>query len=68
MPYLLFSGATAFGGTLLSTGISLFGVGAAISLFTGKQAWVGGLRMLGIGAAAGGATWLIGRVLSVTLS
>ena len=68
LPYLLFSGATAFGGTLLSTGIRLFGVGAAISLFTGKQAWVGGLRMLGIGAAAGGATWLIGRVLSVTLS
>ncbi len=68
LPYLLFSGTTAFGGTVLSTGISLFGVGAAISLFTGKHALVGGLRMLGIGAAAGGATWLIGRVLGVTLS
>ncbi len=68
LPYLLLSGATALGGTLLATGISLFGVGAAISLFTGKQSVVGGLRMLGIGAAAGGATWLIGRVMGVALS
>ncbi len=67
VPYLLLSGATALGGTLLATGISLFGVGAAISLFTGKQAMIGGLRMLAIGGAAGGATWLIGRALGVAL-
>jgi VIT1/CCC1 family predicted Fe2+/Mn2+ transporter len=67
LPYLLLSGAAALGGTLLATGISLFGVGAAISLFTGKQALIGGLRMLAIGAAAGGATWLIGRSLGVVL-
>ncbi len=63
----LLSGTTALTGTLLATGISLFGVGAAISLFTGKQAVIGGLRMLGIGAAAGAATWLIGRALGVAL-
>lgn len=63
----LLSGTSALGGTLLATGISLFGVGAAISLFTGKQAVIGGLRMLGIGAAAGAATWLIGRALGVAL-
>lgn len=68
LPFLLLSGATALAGALLATGISLFGVGAAISLFTGKQALFGGLRMLGIGAAAGGATWLIGRALGVALS
>jgi VIT1/CCC1 family predicted Fe2+/Mn2+ transporter len=67
LPYLLLSGASALGGTLLTTGISLFGVGAAISLFTGKQAAIGGLRMLGIGTAAGGATWLIGRAMGVVL-
>lgn len=67
LPYLLLSGATALGGVLLVTGISLFGVGASISLFTGKRALYGGLRMLGIGAAAGGATWLIGRALGVAL-
>jgi VIT1/CCC1 family predicted Fe2+/Mn2+ transporter len=67
LPYLLLSGGSAFAGTLLATGISLFGVGAAISLFTGKQAFLGGLRMLGIGGAAGAATWLIGRALGVAL-
>ena len=67
LPFLLLSGSAALLGTLIATGISLFGVGAAISLFTGKQAWIGGLRMLGIGGAAGAATWLIGRALGVAL-
>jgi len=67
LPYLLLSGHAALLGTLLATGISLFGVGASISLFTGKQALLGGFRMLGIGAAAGAATWLIGRALGVAL-
>ncbi len=67
MPYLLLTGQTAFAGVLLASGISLFGVGAAISLFTGKQAVFGGLRMLMIGAAAGAATWFIGGALGVAL-
>jgi len=67
LPYLLLSGGAALGGTLIATGISLFSVGATISLFTGKQALIGGLRMLGIGGAAGAATWLIGRSLGVAL-
>jgi len=49
------------------TGIALFGVGAVISLFTGRHAVQGGLRMLAIGAAAGAATWLIGRGVGVAL-
>ena len=43
-------------------GIALFGVGAALSLFSGRSAWSGGLRMLGIGAAAGAATWGAGKL------
>ena len=66
-PYLLLSGDTALNGTILVTAISLFGVGSAISLFTGKQAWRGGLRMLVIGGGAGLLTWLIGRALGVAL-
>jgi VIT1/CCC1 family predicted Fe2+/Mn2+ transporter len=49
------------------TAAALFAVGAALSLFTGRNAWLGGLRMLGIGGAAGAATYLIGKVLGVTL-
>ncbi len=67
LPYLLLSGTNAFYGVLAATGISLFGVGAALSLFTGLNAFAGGLRMLLIGAAAGAATWFIGKGLGVVL-
>lgn len=66
-PYLLLSGANALIGVVMVTSIALFGVGAAISLFTGRHALLGGLRMLLIGASAGAATWAIGRALGVAL-
>jgi VIT1/CCC1 family predicted Fe2+/Mn2+ transporter len=50
------------------TTAGLFVVGATLSLFTGRNAWWSGTRMLGIGAAAGAVTYLIGKVLGVTLS
>jgi VIT1/CCC1 family predicted Fe2+/Mn2+ transporter len=46
-------------------GVSLFGVGAALSLFSGKSALAGGGRMLLIGALAGGATYFIGSLFGV---
>ncbi|MEW6133785.1 MAG: VIT1/CCC1 transporter family protein [Pseudomonadota bacterium] len=49
------------------TGIALFCVGAALSLFTGRHALFGGLRMLAIGGMAGAATYFIGRALGVAL-
>jgi VIT1/CCC1 family predicted Fe2+/Mn2+ transporter len=67
LPYLLLTGANAFYGVLATTGISLFGVGAALSLFTGRSALAGGMRMLLIGAGAGAATWLIGKGMGVVL-
>ena len=67
LPYLLMGGGTALRGTILATAVCLFGVGATISLFTGKQAVYGGLRMLAIGGAAGAATWSIGHMLGVAL-
>ena len=47
------------------TGVALFGVGMVLSLFTGRNAFLGGLRMLGIGAAAGAITFGIGHLLGV---
>jgi VIT1/CCC1 family predicted Fe2+/Mn2+ transporter len=38
-----------------------------MSLFTGRHALLSGLRMLGIGAAAGLATYAIGSWLGVSL-
>lgn len=45
------------------SGIALFGVGMVLSLFTGRNAFVGGLRMLAIGASAGAITFGIGHWL-----
>lgn len=46
---------------------ALFGVGAAMSLFSGRNAFLGGLRMLAIGAAAGAATYAIGDLFGATI-
>jgi VIT1/CCC1 family predicted Fe2+/Mn2+ transporter len=50
------------------SGWALFAIGLAISLFTGRSAWRSGVRMLAIGAGAGLATWLIGRLLGVAIA
>ena len=63
LPFLL--GASEHGVRIAASlsALALFLVGALLSLFSGKNAWLGGLRMLAIGAAAGGATFGIGRLL-----
>ena len=49
-------------------GIALFAVGATLSLFTGRNALRGGLRMVLIGGGAGAVTWLIGRMLGAAIA
>ena len=68
LPFLLGRGPHALFASMGLTAAALFGIGAAISLFTGRSAWRGGVRMLLIGAAAAGATFLIGRLLDVAVS
>ncbi len=48
-------------------GVALAAVGAGLSLFSGRSAVWGGARMLAIGAAAGSATYLIGKLLGVAV-
>jgi vacuolar iron transporter family protein len=50
----------------LISGTALFCVGAALSLFSGRSALVGGARMLAIGAAAAAATYFIGSLFDVS--
>ena len=45
--------------------LGLFTTGTVVSLFTGRSPWWSGLRMLLIGAAAGGVTWLVGHLFGV---
>ncbi len=67
LPFLFSGGVTSMMIAVGMTGLALFGVGATLSLFTGRNAWRSGTRMLGIGAAAGAVTYLIGKGLGVTL-
>jgi VIT1/CCC1 family predicted Fe2+/Mn2+ transporter len=72
LPILPFAFGLALGPATLTaiaiTLVALFLVGLAISLYTGRGALAGALRMMAIGCAAGGATWLIGRLLGVATS
>lgn len=67
LPFLFVHGERAVVASAALSGFALFGVGAVLSLFTGTGAWRGGARMLLIGAAAGAATWLIGRMAGVAI-
>jgi VIT1/CCC1 family predicted Fe2+/Mn2+ transporter len=67
LPFLLGHG-NALAASIGLTGLGLFAVGASLSLFTGRHAILSGLRMLGIGGAAGLATYFIGAWLGVSLT
>ncbi len=49
------------------TACALFGIGASLSLFTGRNAWFSGVRMLLIGVLAGAVTFSIGKLFGVAL-
>lgn len=66
LPYVF--GAKTVSGSVALAAMALFGVGSALSLFTGRNALASGLRMLFIGGCAGVATYLIGSLLGVNLA
>ena len=64
-PYLIAAGPAALPAAIGVTAAALFGVGATLSLFTGRSAlWSGG-RMLALGATAGAVTFAIGRLFGL---
>ena len=68
LPFVFGSGTLSLVMAAALTGVALFAVGATLSLFTGRSALASGLRMLAIGAAAGGVTYSVGKLLGVTLA
>ncbi|WP_344405934.1 VIT1/CCC1 transporter family protein [Dactylosporangium fulvum] len=60
LPYLL--GASSLTLPLAAGGAGLFVAGALVARFTRRSWWWAGLRQLLLGAAAAGATYLIGRL------
>ena len=67
LPFLMASGTAALVASAILSAIALFGVGAAMSVLTGRGAIVSGLRMLSIGAAAASVTYLVGTLLEVSV-
>jgi len=64
VPFLVAGrGTDALVATAALTVIALFGVGLALSLFTGRQALRGALRMVLIGGGAGVVAFGVGRAL-----
>lgn len=68
LPFLIGDGEGALRISIAASALALFAVGATLSLFSGRGAVLGGLRMLGLGGAAGAATWGIGLLLGVGLA
>ena len=67
LPFIVLSGSTALLGSVALTAAALFGVGAAVSLLTGRSALYTGLRQLGIGAAAAAITYAVGSLIGVNV-
>jgi len=68
LPYFLLRSSTALYVSAAVCGISLFAVGAAISIFTGRSLAYSGFRMVGIGALAAVVTFGIGRLVGVSVA
>jgi vacuolar iron transporter family protein len=68
LPFLLDLGGNPLITAAYVSAGALFLVGALLSLFSGRNAFYGGARMLLIGAAAGVATYFIGGLLGVGIT
>ena len=68
LPFLAgMSGRAALATVAALTGVTLFAVGLALSLFTGREALRGALRMVLIGGGAGAISFLVGRALGAAI-
>ena len=65
VPFLVGSGVAAALASIAASTVTLFVVGAAMSVLTGKRFYVSGVRMLLVGAVAAGITYGVGRLLHV---
>ena len=68
LPYILTAGSTALILSAVLSCLALFGVGALLSIFTARGPIFTGMRMLGIGLLAAGITYMVGRLLEVSIA
>jgi VIT1/CCC1 family predicted Fe2+/Mn2+ transporter len=68
IPWFFGSGTANFVASVLLGCVAMFGVGAAVSLFTGRNPLFAGGRQLAIGGAAAAVTFSIGKLIGVSTS
>ena len=68
VPFLIWSGQTAFIGAIVLALISLFAVGALVSIVTGKSLIFSGIRQVAIGAAAAAVTYAVGKAIGANVA
>ena len=68
LPFLIADGGAAIVASVAASALALFGIGAAITIFTGRSVWRSGFRQLALGLAAAGLTHGLGRLLGVALA
>jgi VIT1/CCC1 family predicted Fe2+/Mn2+ transporter len=67
IPYLIGGGTPAFVASVALSLVSLFAVGAGVSLLTGRGLLFSGGRQVAIGAAAAAVTYIVGSVIGVAV-
>ena len=68
LPFVFGAGARALPISALLTALALFGVGATLSLFTGRSALFSGARMMLLGGLAAAVTFGVGRLFGVSVT
>lgn len=67
LPFMFTSGLQAIIISVSASAIGLFLIGAAITLFTGKNVWYSGFRQVLFGLAAAAITFGIGKLIGVSV-
>jgi VIT1/CCC1 family predicted Fe2+/Mn2+ transporter len=68
LPFFFLNGVKAIVLSSIFSAIGLFLIGAAITLFTGKNVWYSGLRQVFFGLAAAAITFGIGKVIGISMA
>jgi VIT1/CCC1 family predicted Fe2+/Mn2+ transporter len=67
VPFFFLQGWEGVGTSVAASGVTLFALGAAITVFTGRSALLSGSRQLLLGFAAAAVTFGVGRLLGVVI-
>jgi vacuolar iron transporter family protein len=68
LPFFVSRGTLAVASSAVVSGLGLFGIGAAITIFTGAPVWRSGGRQLLLGLAAAGVTFALGRLIGMAIT